>query len=202
MGKCTTLKEAVSEVKRLVETASNKKALTVHAFSPSRPDHFSGNKASAGKFSEGRRYDSQSPDKGHNNFSSQERRNFSPNRDRRNFSRESGRWDFSPNRGRRDFSPRGRRYSSPERLGSNFSSSRSQGYGRNLSSDYNSRRNFLPDAPHDSRFSDNQYQSSAGRDRVDFAHDRRQSKSQGFFFYRDGSPSMSRGGYSEGNSVV
>ena len=35
MGKCTTLKEAVCEVKRLVETASNKKAATVRAFSPS-----------------------------------------------------------------------------------------------------------------------------------------------------------------------
>ena len=40
MGKCTTLKEAVSEVKRLVETAPNKKAVTGHAYSPSRPDLF------------------------------------------------------------------------------------------------------------------------------------------------------------------
>ena len=40
MNKCTTLKEAVSEVKRLVATASNKKALTVRAFSPTRPDYF------------------------------------------------------------------------------------------------------------------------------------------------------------------
>ena len=59
-------------------------------FSPSRPDPFSDNKASPSNFSEGRRYDSQSPDKGRNSFSSQERRNFSPYRDPRNFSRESG----------------------------------------------------------------------------------------------------------------
>ena len=39
-GKCTTLKEAVSEVKRSVETASNKKAVMVCEFSPSRPDRF------------------------------------------------------------------------------------------------------------------------------------------------------------------
>ena len=122
MGKCTTLKEAVSEVKRLVETALNKKALTVHAFSPSRRDRFSGNKASAGNFSEGWRYDSQSPDRGRNNFSSQERRNFSPDRDRCDFSCESGPRDFSPNRGRRDFSPWGRHDLSPERSRSNFSS--------------------------------------------------------------------------------
>ena len=147
MGKCATLKEAVCEVKRLVETASNKKAATVRAFSPSRPDRFSGNKASASNFSEGQRYDGQSPDRGRNSFSSQDRRNFSPDRDRRNFSRESERRDFSPKRGRRDFSPRGRRELSPEQSRSHFPSSRSQGYGRHLSSDYNSRRNFSPDAP-------------------------------------------------------
>ena len=202
MGKCTTLKEAVGEVKRLVETASNKKAATVRAFSPSRPDRFSGNKAPASNFSEGRRYDGQSPDRGRDSFSSQDRRNFSPDRDRRNFSRESGRRVFSPNRGRRDFSPRGRRNFSPEQSRSHLPSSRAQGYGRNLSSDYNSRRNFSPDAPRDNRFSGNQYQSSAGRDRVEFAPDSRQSKSQGGFSYRDGSPSRSRGGYSEGNSVA
>ena len=82
MGKCTTLKEAVSEVKRLVETAANKKALMVRAFWPSQPDRFSGNKASAGNFSEGRRYDSQSPEIGRNDFSS---RNFSPDRECCNF---------------------------------------------------------------------------------------------------------------------
>ena len=201
MGKCTTLKEAVGEVKRLFETASNKKAVTVRAFSPSQPDRFSGNKASASNFSEGRRYDGQAPDRGRNSFSSQDRRSFSPDRDRRNFSRESGRRDFSPNRGRRDFSPRGRRDFSPEQSRSHLPSSRAQGYGRNLSSDYNSQ-NFSPDAPGDNRFSSNQYQSSAGLDRVEFAPDSRQSKSQGGFSYRDGSPSRSRGGYSEGNSVA
>ena len=202
MGKCTTLKEAVCEVKRLVETASNKKAAMVRAFSPSRPDRFSGNKASASNFSEGRRYDGQSPDRGRDSFSSQDRRNFSPDRDRRNFSRESGRRDFSPNRGRRDFSPRGCRDLSPEQSRSHFPSSRSQGYGRHLSADYNSRRNFSPDAPRDNRFSGNQYQLSAGRDRVEFAPESRQSKSQGGFSYRDESPSRPRGGYSEGNSVA
>ena len=120
MGKCTTLKEAVSELKRLVETASNKKAVMVCVFSPSRPDRFSSNKASASNFSKGRRYDGQSPDRGCNSFSSQERRNFSPDRDRQNFSRESGRRDFSPNRGRRDFSPQGRCDLSPEQSRSNF----------------------------------------------------------------------------------
>ena len=164
----------------------------MRAFSPSRPDRFSGNKASASNFSEGRRYDGQSPDRGRNSFSSQDR-SFSPDRDRRNFSRESGRRVFSPNRGRRDFSPRGRRDFSPEQSRSHLPSSRAQGYGRNLSSDYNSRRNFSPDAPRDNRFSSNQYQSSAGRDRVEFAPDSRQSKSQGVFSYRDGSPSGSRG---------
>ena len=203
MAKCTTLKEAVCEVKRLVETASNKKAVTVRAFSPSRPDRFSGNKASASNFSEGRRYDGQSPDRGRNSFAGQDRWNFSPDRDRRNFSRESGRRDFSPNRGRRDFSPQGRRELSPEQARSHFPSSRAQlGYGRHLSSDYNSRRNFSPDAPRDNRFSSNQYQSSAGRDKVEFAPDSRQGKSQGGFSYRDGSPSRSHGGYSEGNSVA
>ena len=54
----------------------------------------------------------------------------------------------------------------------------------------------------DNRFSSNQYQSSAGRDRVEFAPDSRQGKSQGFFSYRDESPSRPRGGYSEGNSVA
>ena len=158
MGKCTTLKEAVGEVKRLVETASNKKTVTVRAFSPSRPDRFLGNKASASNFSEGRRYDGQSPDRGRNSFSSQDHRNFSPDRDRRNFFHESGRRDFSPNKGRQDFSPRGRLELSPEQSRSHFLSSRAQGYGRHLSSDYNSRRNFLPDAPRDNRFSSNQYQ--------------------------------------------
>ena len=36
--------------------------------SPSGPDRFSGNKASASNFSKGQRYDSQSPDKGRNSF--------------------------------------------------------------------------------------------------------------------------------------
>ena len=91
MGKYATLKEAVIEVKRLVETASNKKALAVCAFSPSRPDPFPGNKASVGNFSEGRRNDCQSPDRGRSNFSGQEHRNFLPYWHRHDISHESGR---------------------------------------------------------------------------------------------------------------
>ena len=78
----------------------------------------------ASNFSEGRRYDGQSPDRGRNSFAGQDRRNFLPDRDRRNFSRESGHRDFSPNRGRRDFLPEGCRELSPEQARPHFPSSR------------------------------------------------------------------------------
>ena len=145
-------------------------------------------------FSEGWQYDGQSPDRGRKSFAGQDCRNFFPDRDRRNFSPESGRRDFSPNRGRRDFLPRGRRELSPEQARSHFPSSRAQGYGRHLSSDYNSRWNFSPDTLRDNRFSSNQFQSSAGCERVEFALDSRQGKSQrGFFLPKRVAVQVARG---------
>ena len=123
IDKCTTLKEAVSEVKRLVETASNTKAVMVCASSPSRPDRFRATRRRLVIFL---RDDGMMVSRLIEGI----HRNFSP--DRWNFSHESKHCNFSPNRGRWDFSPQGLRDLSSKQSRSNFLSSRNY-----LSGSYN-----------------------------------------------------------------
>ena len=156
---------------RLVETASNKKAWTVRAFSPTRPDFFSGNKASVGIFL---KVVSTIVSHSIEGIIILQVRSVET-------SRQPGVpwlfpwvWDFSSDRGRRDFSSQGHHDLSPERLRSNFLSSRSQGYGLNLLADYSSCWNFSPDTPCGSWFSDNHYQLLSRCDRADFVQDSRQ----------------------------
>ena len=161
------------------------------AFSPSLPDHFSGNKASVGNFAEGELYDSQSPDGGRIIFQVGKVKTFC-------LTGAATTLPVSPGP-RISHRIRGAGISHPEVVKiyrSYFPSSWSQECGRNLLSEYSSCWNFSPDAKRDNQLSDNRYQTSAERDRVDFVQDSHQSKSQGFYSYWDRSPSRLCGEYS------
>ena len=104
MSKSTTLKEAVSEVKRLVESATNKKVLTV------RPFHHQDLRVLQMVFFLFTIFprENHSPDWGRSNSSQkQDRRNFSSDHGHRDFSCDWGHWDVLPCRGHCGLSARG-----------------------------------------------------------------------------------------------
>ena len=196
MGKCTTLKEAVSEVKRLVETASNKKAVTVRVFSPSRPDRFSGNKASASNFQRDGSMMVSRLMEGIIVFQVRTVGTF----------RLTGTAEIFPVNLGAGISHRigGAGISRHEvvviyRPSNHALIFRQVGHRDMVDICH---LIFSPDAPRDNRFSSNQYQLSADRERVEFAPDSRQGRFQGFFSDQDGSPFRPRGGFSEGNYVA